>query len=220
MNNALNEFLFKIQQTGLSIDVVYDIGCWKGVWSYNLKNSVLPNSQFFLFEANPAYEQILSESGFPCFMAVLSNPGRESVEFYNGTNTGDSYYKENTTEYDNQGYITLPCITLDQVIKECSLPIPNFIKLDTQGSELDVLAGAESIINQVDLIFTECPIIRYNIGSPTIQDYLDYFKQHNFIPIDLLEKHISEETLMQVDIMFVRKEIKDKFLTPNIKLRP
>jgi len=217
---SLQKFLIDIQNAGLKIETVYDIGAWVGKWSREMKDTALANSDFVLFEANPAYQQILSQSGFTSLCGTaLSNPGRESVRFYNGTNTGDSYYKETTTFYDEQGFIELPCMTLDQVRENLNLSIPQFIKIDTQGSELDILSGA-SFLDQVDLIYIECPIIQYNKGAPSMQDYLNFFKSRMFIPITLLEVHIHESTLVQIDIMFMRKEAKERILGPNVNIRP
>jgi len=217
---TLAQFLTDVQNAGLKIDTVYDIGAWVGQWSREMKNTTLANSDFVLFEANPAYKPILSQSGFTTFCGTaLSNPGRESVIFYNGTNTGDSYYKETTKYYDRQGHIELPCMTRDQVRENLNLAIPQFIKIDTQGSELDILSGA-SFLNQVDLIYTECPIIQYNSGAPNMQDYLNFFKTLMFIPVAVLEVHIHEATLVQIDIIFMRKETKERIFGPNINIRP
>jgi FkbM family methyltransferase len=217
---SLQKFLTDVQNAGLKIDTVYDIGAWVGKWSSEMKSMALANSDFVLFEANPAYQKILNQSGFTVFCGTaLSNPGRESVNFYNGTNTGDSYYKETTTYYDLQGHIELPCTTLDQVRESLNLAIPQFIKIDTQGSELDILSGA-SFLDQVDLIYIECPIIQYNKGAPNMQDYLNFFKSRMFIPVTLLEMHIHEATLVQIDIMFMRKDTKERILGPNVNIRP
>lgn len=199
----------------MRIDTVYDIGAYKGNWTKEISTYALSNSKFILFEANPAYKEDLEKAGHNYLIAVLSNPGREYVDFYNGTNTGDSYYKENSIFYENQTSIRLPCYTLNHVVDTLRLPIPNLIKLDTQGSELDILKGAEDFIDQVDLIYTECPIVCYNSNAPSIQEYLEYFKQKRFVPVDLFETHRFEETLLQVDIMFMREDVKNQFLSPN-----
>jgi FkbM family methyltransferase len=208
-------FLRDMESKGLKIDTVYDIGAFNGNWSINIKTNVYRQAEFILFEANQAYKATLEKTGFRHFMGVLSNEGRESVDFYNGTNTGDSYYKENTKWYENQSSITVPCITLDALIKEQNLPIPQLIKIDTQGSELDILSGAKSCIGKTDLIYIECPIIEYNSGAPTITQYLEFFRDNGYIPVDLLEIHKNEHTLIQVDIMFMLKESKEKYLMKN-----
>jgi FkbM family methyltransferase len=214
-------FLKQIQNLGLNIHTVYDIGAWNGDVSRNIKNQACPNANFVLFEANPAYESVLNATGFKNYCGLaLSNPGRTHVDFYNGTNTGDSYYKETTAFYDNQTAIQLPCITIDELVQRDKLPIPNFIKIDTQGSELDILSGATSILDRVDLIYTELPIVCYNKGAPGIQEYLEFFKQHRFVPIDILEKHHADNMLIQMDIMFMRNDVKEQFLGPNTVIRP
>lgn len=215
----LGLMLERLQSRGLEIKTVYDIGAHVGKWSQHVKG-ICRDADFFLFEANPAYDQILAQTGFPYICGqVLSNPGRVSVDFYNGTNTGDSYYKETTKVYNNQSSIQLPCTTIDQLIENHNLPKANFIKLDTQGAELDILAGAEGMINDVELILTECPIIHYNKGAPNIYEYLEYFRTRNFIPIGMFEEHIIEDTLIQIDLMFMKKEAKDRFLSPNEFIR-
>jgi len=69
---------------------------------------------------------------------------------------------------------------LDELIDKHNLPIPDFIKLDTQGSELDILKGATKIVGKTPLIFTEMPIIEYNKGAPKFSEYMDFFKAHDY----------------------------------------
>ena len=185
MSNHCLNFLEFMKASGYSLKTAYDIGACHGDFSKEFR-SHFQSTEVILFEANPAYRPVLMNSGFKFFNVALSNPGRDYVDFYNGTDTGDSYYKETTKHYDFKNSIRLPCKTLDSVIKENNLPIPNFIKIDTQGSELDILIGAESILDSVDFVYTECPIVRYNEGAPNIADYLDFFRCKNFIPVESL----------------------------------
>lgn len=216
----MNRFLFNLMSKGFKIETVYDVGAFRGEWSMDLKYNVLKDAKFFLFEGNPECEDGLKERRLPYFITVLSNPGRGDVDFYNGTNTGDSYYKETAKTYDDIGSIRVPTQTLDDIIERLSLPIPQFIKLDTQGSELDILKGAErNIVGKTELIYTEMPIIEYNKGAPKFSDYIDYMKSFDYIPIDILGVHRYEETLMQVDVMFMLRSAKYKFLGENDVIR-
>lgn len=216
----ITEYLIKVQRDGLVIDTVYDVGANKGFWSPTIKQSALPASHFYMFEGNTANEPALKASGIPYYIGILSNPGRDYVEFYDSATTGDSYYKENTAHYDGKTPTRYPARTLDSIIEECELPVPNFLKIDTQGSEIDVLKGTEQVLGQVDLVYLECPIICYNLGAPTIQDYLDYMRTQGFIPTDILEVHRSEETLLQVDIMFINMTTKERLYGTNQWSRP
>ena len=213
------KFLEHMEALGYKTKVVYDIGACQAAWSKELKTN-FKNVEIILFEANPAYKTALENSGFKFFNDALSNPGRKYVDFYNGTNTGDSYYKETTKYYDEQSSIRLTCKTLDEIVEKNHLPIPNLIKIDTQGSELDILNGAQLIIDKVDFIYIELPIIRYNEGAPNISEYLEFFRSKNYVPIDIFEIHRAENILLQIDIMFVRSVVKEKYLGPSEFIRP
>ena len=206
----LIQYLKNIQRDGLEIKTIYDIGANNGSWSVKLKND-FPNTSFYLFEGNEKHTNSLSATGLFYHVGILSNPGRDFVEYYKGgTSTGDSYYKENTAYYDNVVPVRMPARTLDSLVEEYKLPTPNFIKIDTQGSELDVLRGAEKLLQSVDLVYLECPIGKYNIGAPNIQEYLEYMASQNFIPSDLLEIHTADHVLVQVDLMFINIVTKDR----------
>lgn len=185
--------------------IIYDIGAWKGHWSTQVK-SILPNSQFYMFEANTCHRNDLQKTGLPFFDGtVLSSPEKKSVTYYTGgSRTGDSYYKEMTDAYSDEECVKVQCKTLDQMIYEHDLPFPDFIKIDTQGSELDILSGA-SFLDKVNEIYCECPFLRYNTGAPNLQEYLDFFTDKNFIPINILETHYLGDALLQIDVLFKRK---------------
>ena len=55
---------------------------------------------FILFEANADHILSLKKNNFQYFIATLSDKVKD-VEFYHGNFSGDSYYKENTNNYDN-----------------------------------------------------------------------------------------------------------------------
>lgn len=222
MSAPLKQLLTRLAANGLPLNTVYDVGAHVGLWSQWVQANVVPNARYILFEGNPAYNQhlqALSQRGFSFFNVLLSNPGRGEVVFYNGTNTGDSYYKETTRWYDHQGGVPCNTYTLDHLATTYQLPPPDLLKLDTQGSELDILAGAEGLLPHVSVILIECPIIEYNQGAPPMQAYLDFFKAHDFIPVNVAEIHVVEDTLLQLDLLFVRRDVKERYLSPNINIR-
>ena len=97
--------------------------------------------------------------------------------------------------------------TLDDIVTKNNLPFPDFIKIDTQGSEIDILKGGKKVVENCNIILLECPIIQYNLGSPNLSEYIDYLNLINFIPYDICETHNIDKVLIQIDILFVRKSI-------------
>jgi hypothetical protein len=87
---------------GLQINVVYDIGAHKGRWTKQ-HASLLPNANFFLFEANKEHAEKLKSRGYRAFIGVLSSDG-EPAKFYKKVGTGDSLYRENTQTYSEDSF--------------------------------------------------------------------------------------------------------------------
>jgi len=209
----------QLKERGMHFDVCYDIGACNGSWARWIQSNVLQDSKFYLFEANSHYLSDLIITGHSFFLNVLSNENREFVDFYPGCNTGDSYYKETTTWYDEKKPVRMPCTTLDKLIEENNLPIPNLVKIDTQGSELDILSASKKILGKTELILCEMPIIEYNKGAPNISAYLEFFRDHDYIPVELLEIHRAEGIVFQVDFAFMLRSAKNEFLGKEQTIR-
>tara|TARA_B110000263_G_C15197360_1_gene459004 strand:+ start:79 stop:825 length:747 start_codon:yes stop_codon:yes gene_type:complete len=208
--HKLNSNLIDLMKKKIQIQNIYDIGAYKGEWSIFLNNTSLKNKEFFLFEANIENEIYLKKLNFKYFISVLSDKIKE-VEFYSKVHTGDSYYPEQTNFYEKN---LLPKIkktnTLDNIVTKNNLPFPDFIKIDTQGSEIDILKGGKKIVENCKIILLECPIIQYNLGSPNLSEYIDYLNLINFVPYDICEIHNIDKILIQIDILFIKKSIIEK----------
>ncbi len=204
LREKLPTALLQLQSEGLPLRVVYDIGARHGEFAKTLSKT-LPHADFFLFEANEKCAPVLAASGFKHFIEVLSSDVRE-VEFYDTDSTGDSYFKENTRRYDSVTPVKRTTRTLDAVMAEHHLPTPDLIKLDTQGSELDILRGAPHCLTHCSLLYLECPTLSYNNGAPSLHEYLTFLQDHGFVPYELCEMQYSHGALAQVDLLFVRKE--------------
>ncbi len=204
----LSRTLHELQKANLDIKIIYDIGARYGKWSKAIAK-IFTKSDFYLFEASDKCLPELNQQKFQFFIAVLSSK-KEIVSFYESDTAGDSYYEENTTYYNDSPVLEKETTTLDCLREESNIPLPDFIKLDTQGSELDILKGAKNSLVNTKLIYVECPIIRYNKGAPNIQEYIDYMSSIDFIPIDVCENHFKHKILAQIDILFIKKSIATK----------
>ena len=203
--HKLDYHLSQLISHGLKIDVVYDIGAYQGEWSKNFSKTSLKNKKFFLFEANKAHEEYLDKSNFKYFIGVLSDKKKE-INFYSRKLTGDSYYREQSERYDeNLKPELITTYTLDEIIKNENLPLPNFIKMDTQGSEIDILKGSKKALSNCNLIYLESPIIEYNLNAPNLNECINYLRSVDFVPYDICEIHYMDKILIQMDILYIKK---------------
>lgn len=200
----------ELKSNNYTIDTVYDIGANKGEWTKEWKKN-LPQANFYLFEANPS---IKLKGNF--FNSVLSDQDDKDVKFYlpnmsDSYPTGASYYKEASVYYSQDRYIDVKTKKLDTLINDNSLPLPDFIKLDTQGSEPDILKGSTEALKECKVITCEMPIMPYNENAPEFSECIKILKDSEFIPsgcdkIDAKTKGIFN----QIDIVFVKRNILEK----------
>jgi FkbM family methyltransferase len=203
----LNSIILDLLNNKIEINNVYDVGAFQGEWTNLMKTTSLKNSKFFLFEANVENEVFLKNSGHRYFINVLSDKNKE-VKFFSKEHPGDSYFPEKTNFYeDNIEPKTLKAVTLNEIHTKSQIPAPDFLKIDTQGSEIDILKGGDQILKNCKIILLECPIISYNIGAPSLTNYINYLENIDFLPLDITEVHHLDKVLVQVDIIFLKKDI-------------
>jgi len=207
-NSLIGEepFYIWLSKLDLPINVIFDIGANNGGLSLKLKK-IFTNSEIILFEANSIHAKNLELTGFRYFIIVLYKE-KTLLPFYNLGKTGDSIYKENNLEaYDSIEPTLVETTSLSKFVLENKLPLPDLIKIDTQGSELDILKGAVNLLAQVSIIVLEVPILHYNYGAHKIEETLKFMHNNSFIPIKLVESHIVKDCLVQVDIAFMRLDL-------------
>ena len=142
----------------------------------------------------------------------MSDVDNKDIEFYShkycdGGNTGDSVYKELSQGYKDGNYdiVIKKTVCLDTFIKENNLPLPDFIKIDVQGAELDVLNGAQESMNNSTMILLEVSFHHYNDGAPLFAEVIAYMNEKGFVIIDIIEQHVSfDNYLIQIDALFAK----------------
>lgn len=193
-----------------NVHVVYDIGAHACRWTER-HLSVFHKAHFYLFDAVRKYRPEVErhnkgvpEERFTYREGVLSAPGINDVNYYTKHNNpgsgGDSYYKEMTGRFDRVKPRSMPACTLDSL----DLPPPQVMKLDTQGSELDILKGAQKALKTTLLIQIEMPLIRFNEGAPRFDAYLDVLGASGFVPYALEEIHTwPKKGITHIDLVFL-----------------
>ncbi|MGZ4335744.1 MAG: FkbM family methyltransferase [Gaiellaceae bacterium] len=194
--------LTRLRRRGLLIETVYDIGAHRGAWTNGVRES-LPGTRFFLFEANDAHAEDLDKTGERYFTEILSSEEKE-VEFFGMGTSGDSYLRELTDRYATAAPTTRRATTLDRMVELHQLPYPDFIKVDVQGAELDVLAGGATALSHAKLVLLECPILPYNAGAPTIDAYFGFMDRKGFTVLEFVDELWPDGRMRHVDVLFAR----------------
>jgi FkbM family methyltransferase len=205
MNHA--DRLSLLRDKGFNPSTIYDIGAFIGDWSSDI-HKVFKEAQFFLFEANPAHAPGLQKLPFHYFIATLGDQERQ-VDFFSNNGSGDSIFRERTAHYlDDQCEVKqMSMTTLQKMVQDHKLPLPDLIKLDAQGAEKIIMEGGISIVCHAEAIVIEVKVIEYNRGAPLFYEIVSFMDQLGYRFIDILEFHyLSTKELNEIDLLFLKKE--------------
>ena len=187
----------RMKAIGFNPRTILDVGAYKGEWTQHTRR-FFPSATYTMIEANDHPE--LASVGRVLTAVLSSEPGQ--VPWYSIGGTGDSIMKERTGHYANVVPVYRQSSTLDTLFPTETF---DFIKIDCQGAEIDILKGGVKLVQSCSAILLECPFAcQYNTGCPSFAGYISYLDEIGFVPFDVTEVHTSK-VLFQIDILFVRK---------------
>ena len=157
-----------------------DIGANQGQFASTFKKYFPSANCFLLIEANKECDSFLKNLPFDYKICLLSSTSKE-VDFYfdpkDDSGSGNSYYPQNYLSNRFKKKL-MKTTTLDSLLKDNDHSF-KFIKLDTQGSELDILEGGIDILSSANFVLVECmnsKLRKYNEGSPTEQEIINFMR--------------------------------------------
>jgi FkbM family methyltransferase len=193
-------------------NTILDIGAHKGEF-HQIAKTFFPNSYIFSIEGNKRCEPYLQQICDSYLIRYLGKERTRATLFKTTddlTCTGDSIYKEVTLHYSGEKSLTeeIELRTIDDTFQE----VTNFdlIKLDTQGSELDILTGGPKLAKKAKGILMEVSLTVYNEGAPLYKDVVKFMDDYGFIEKETLDEISWTRdglTLLQRDILFINKNL-------------
>jgi FkbM family methyltransferase len=208
--------LTRLKSLGFAPGVIYDVGAYRGGWT-RLASEVFPQAQFVLFEANRDHAGALAATGRRHVIAALGGEDGGARVFHvprQGDVTGASLYVENTIHYAeaNLQVREVETARLDTLVAREKLPAPDLIKIDVQGAELEVLAGAAETLRDANALIVEASFVDYNKGGPLVADVIAAMDRLGFKCADLCEVHRNAGNfVLQLDLLFVRPPLFAKY---------
>jgi beta-1,4-mannosyl-glycoprotein beta-1,4-N-acetylglucosaminyltransferase len=172
--------------------VIYDIGSNVLHWTKYAK-VFWKNSTVYLFDAMTEMKLFYDEynkiknTTLEYNVGVLCDEDYKRISFYQNDEIsgGNSYYKE-IGHPDSHNIFTENHIKhkigmkLETVVKNKKIPLPDLIKIDVQGAELDILKGSMKIINNAKFLIVELQHIEYNKGAPLCNKTRDFLIENGW----------------------------------------
>jgi FkbM family methyltransferase len=214
---SVNSGLYYLKSLGYNPISIIDVGAFEGYWSKSA-SKIFTSSKFYLFEPQSDKSNIINKNMYGTNLnlsnQLLGALDNELVSFYK-MGTGSSYYPENTDAERIE--ISLKTLTLDTFVSSNKIELNNSIlKLDTQGSELDILKGAKSSLKEIDFILIELSLVNYNFNAPSYLEILNYLEKEDFVLFDILEIHRSIKNSLPIQFDGIFVNVNSEFYRKNV----
>jgi FkbM family methyltransferase len=200
--------LKRIKSLGFDPKYCLDIGAYEGTWTSDFKQ-IFPGSAVLMLEGQNEKEPFLQKTKenykqVDYRIALLG--AAETTVIFNKYETASSVLAEHHDTPSTKESRQL--VTLDSLVAGTDFSKPDFIKIDTQGYELEILKGGEKTLAAATFVLLEVSFLDIYKNCPLVEDVLSFMKQRGFVVYDIctIMKRPLDGTLFQSDFLFAKEE--------------
>lgn len=199
-----------LREKGLRPANILDIGAAKGHWS-SRAGAIFPEASFCMFDPLLESEDSLRalcahDPRFRYFLTALGS--RPDVLTINVSQDLDGSSLLEFPGQDQARQRQVPVETVDRLLADGRVPMPDLVKLDVQGFELEVLAGGQSLFGAAAAFVVEVSLFEFMPHCPLAPAVIDYFSRRGYRLFDLagLLRRPFQNDLGQMDLVFVSQD--------------
>jgi FkbM family methyltransferase len=199
-----------------NIATVLDIGANTGQFAEMIRQ-ICPRATIYAFEPLDDCFRILTAKALSlepmrCFPFALGNERGVMTIHHNEFSPSSSFLQMARRHHHvfphtrNNVEEQVAVRRLDEVVHDLAMKAPVLAKLDVQGYELTVLAGAEKTLPLVDVLIVETSFVELYERQPLFGDVFGFLVDHGFSFSGNLEQTYdpSNGAVLQADSIFVR----------------
>lgn len=201
---------------------LFDVGANVGNYT-QLLAAEFPEAHIYAFEPNEhSYGSLVENAGESavCVNAGLGAQNKQVTMYTYGDSLASSHASLHDNVFhayhrrDDLAEVDVDLETLDGFCEQYSVSRIDFLKIDTEGSELEVLKGAEGMLSEdrIDVIqfeFGECDIA----ARVFLQDFYDHLENFDLYRLDterlipLAQYSVVNEIFRYQNLVAFRKEL-------------
>lgn len=201
---SLHWSLQNIKRLGFDPSFVVDIGAYEGFWTRDFLE-VYPSAKVLMLEAQSSkatkLQSVCAEfANTQYHIALLS--GEDGKEFSFIESETASHVTADITNAAKK----IKSESLDVILEKRMLPYPDFLKLDVQGFELEILKGGSKSLAHTEFCLMEVSLLDLD-GTPLILEVMNYMDSKGFQAYDICQfmRRPFDQALYQIDLLFIKK---------------
>ncbi len=204
-----------LQQRGIA--TVLDIGANTGQFAAIIRQ-VLPDAMIYSFEPlEECYRELRAKAAkmmpMECYPFALGKSEAAVSMHKNDFSASSSILEMHARHAEAFPYTahsviqTVQMRSLDSMVHELELRPKVLAKIDVQGYEMNVLAGAEKALSLIDVLIVETSFETLYLQQPLFDEVYQFLRGHQFTYAGNLDQMTdpSTGTILQADAIFIRR---------------
>lgn len=211
-NSLLAKFFDLTRQAGFAPNHIVDIGANHGTWTREVLK-VFPEATYTLLEPvatmRSSVRDLLDNNPKIRYYSVGAYSRSGTLTFTHNSERDDSgSFRFTPEEARQRGFVQekIPVVALDDLIVRERLCVPDILKIDAEGLDLDVLEGCTACLGKTEVILVEAAVVSPVFGNTVLAtcQAMDA-KGYKLFDITDLNRPFVKEVLWLVEMAFVKK---------------
>jgi FkbM family methyltransferase len=209
--DEMRALLLDLRDRGLVPRSVLDVGANYGHWS-RLAIEAFPAAGYLLIEPQdemkPYLDAFCREHKAARWLRAGAGaaPGELTLTIWDDL-AGSSFLPAESEQLREEGrQRRVPIVTIDSLVAEGFLDVPDLVKLDIQGFEIEALRGAGQLFGSAEVFIVETSLFRFLPGQPLLHEVVAFMAERDYLVYDIagLLRRPYDGALGQIDVCFAR----------------
>ncbi|MBW4608492.1 MAG: FkbM family methyltransferase [Hassallia sp. WJT32-NPBG1] len=202
-----------LKYRGLTCQLILDVGANHGNWS-RIAKTVFSSANCFLIEPQIEMQSYLDNfcKEFPgsnwFLVGVGASPSEMTLTIWDDL-VGSSLLPSESEELKVSGkQRKIQIVTIDSLIKNNLKQIPQLVKLDIQGFELEALRGGTMLFGSTEVFILEVSLFKFLEDQPIFHEIITFMAERGYLVYDFpgFLRRPYDGALGQVDVCFVKQD--------------
>ncbi|MBK9422446.1 MAG: FkbM family methyltransferase [Flavobacteriales bacterium] len=210
-DTLLRTFYSVLRNAGFEPKHIVDVGANHGSWT-RVALTMFPQAQFTMLEPQawlqPSFQDLLDSNPLIRYFPIGAGKNNGTFLLTIAKRDDSSTFRLTTEEAETSGLVQkeIPVETLNALVATNALPIPDMVKIDAEGMDLDVLEGACDFFGLTEVFMVEAAITNKSFRNTALEviRYMDG-KGYRLFDLTDLNRPWSSKVLWLVEMAFVRK---------------
>lgn len=210
-NDLLLNFYNTLKQFGFNPKHIVDIGANHGTWTREALQH-FPDAYYTLLEPQGWLKNsmldLLENNNKINFHPVGAGEKNGSFNFTIVDRDDSCSFRYTEEEALKAGYkqVEIPVVTLNDLLSDSELPVPDIIKIDAEGLDIEVLKGASNFLGKTEIFMVEAGVVN-KMFSNSFLKLINFMDEHNYRLFEItdLNRPFTPNVLWLVELVFVKK---------------